>query len=282
MNTLTATEAASKAFSQEVLQNFLQQLISRAESIFFAFIIAAIGFAICRWIRSVIHRILLRSKIEHSAVTFITESIYYLLLLIVFLAALGTMGVSTTTLAAALGGIGVGIGLALKDKASNVASGIFILLFHPYRIGDFVTVAGYSGTVRTIRIMYTELLTLGNQIVVVPNSTATAAVIVNYSVLDTRNIEFEIGVGYDTNLADCVRIMKEIFLQSPYVHDADSVKIYVQNLGDSAITVYARVPVARTDYFDARHALYISVKEALDNAGIDIPYPQLVVHRKEA
>ncbi len=277
----TQIEAASSLFSQEIAENFLHDLLNRAESIFFALIIAVIGFAICRWIRSAIHRILLRSKIEHSAVAFITESIYYLLLIIVFLAALGTMGVSTTTLAATLGGIGVGIGLALKDKASNVASGIFILLFHPYRIGDYVTIAGYSGTVRTIRIMYTELLTLGNQIVVVPNSTATNAVIVNYSVLDTRNIEFEIGVGYGTNLTDCVRIMKETFLESPYVRDAESIKIYVQNLSDSAITVYARVPVDRVNYFDARHALYIDVKTALDNAGIDIPYPQLVVHRKD-
>lgn len=277
----TQTETASSLFSQEVAENFLHNLLNRGESIFFALVIAAVGFAICRWVRSVIHRVLLRSKVEHSAVAFITESVYYMMLLIVFLAALGTMGVSTTTLAATLGGVGLGIGLALKDKASNVASGIFVLLFHPYRIGDYITVSGYSGTVRTIRIMYTELLTLGNQIVVVPNSTATAAVIVNYSVLDTRNIEFEIGVGYGTNLTDCVRIMKETFLASPYVHDANSLKIYVQNLGDSAITVYARVPVDRADYFDARHALYIDVKTALDNAGIDIPYPQLVVHRKE-
>lgn len=280
MNPTNLQETIAKHWSEEMLENIAQKFVSHAFEILFALLIGAVGFFICRWIRKILHRILTRANVEHSAITFITESVYYLLLLIVFLMALGTLGVSTTTLSAAMGGIGLGIGLALKDKASNVASGIFILLFHPYRVGDYVSMAGYSGTVKSIRIMYTELLTLGNQLVVIPNSTATATVVVNYSALDIRNIEFQIGVGYDTNLTECVRLMHEVIVQSPYVTAPDSVKIYVENLGDSAITVYARIGVARETYFDARHALYIDIKNALDRAGIDIPYPQMVVHQK--
>lgn len=280
MNPTNLQETIAKHWSEEMLENIAQKFVSHAFEILFALLIGVVGFFICRWIRKILHRILTRANVEHSAITFITESVYYLLLLIVFLMALGTLGVSTTTLSAAMGGIGLGIGLALKDKASNVASGIFILLFHPYRVGDYVSMAGYSGTVKSIRIMYTELLTLGNQLVVIPNSTATATVVVNYSALDIRNIEFQIGVGYDTNLTECVRLMHEVIAQSPYVTAPDAVKIYVENLGDSAITVYARIGVARETYFDARHALYIDIKNALDRAGIDIPYPQMVVHQK--
>ena len=280
MNLTELQEKLSNHWSEELLQNITQHLISRAFDIALALLIGAAGFFVSRWIRKVLYRILTRANVEHSAITFITESMYYLLLFIVFLMALGTLGVSTTTLSAAMGGIGLGIGLALKDKAGNVASGIFILLFHPYRVGDYVSMAGYGGTVKSIRIMYTELLTLGNQLVVIPNSTATATVVVNYSALDIRNIEFQIGVGYDTNLAECVRLMREVILQNPYVTQPDAVKIYVDNLGDSAITVYARIGVARESYYDARHDLYIEIKSALDRAGIDIPYPQMVVHQK--
>ncbi len=282
MNTTDLQENFAEYWSEEMLENLAQQFVSRAFDIAIALLIGAVGFFVCRWIRKILHRILTRADVEHSAITFITDGVYYLLLLIVFLMALGTLGVSTTTLSAAMGGIGLGIGLALKDKASNVASGIFILLFHPYRVGDYVTMAGYGGTVKSIRIMYTELLTLGNQLVVIPNSTATATVVVNYSALDVRNIEFQIGVGYDTNLSECVRIMQETILKSPYVTQPDSLKIYVDNLGDSAITVYARIGVARETYYDARHALYIDIKNALDRAGIDIPYPQMVVHQKNS
>ncbi len=282
MNTTDLQENFAEYWSEEMLENLAQQFVSRAFDIAIALLIGAVGFFVCRWIRKILHRILTRADVEHSAITFITDGVYYLLLLIVFLMALGTLGVSTTTLSAAMGGIGLGIGLALKDKASNVASGIFILLFHPYRVGDYVTMAGYGGTVKSIRIMYTELLTLGNQLVIIPNSTATATVVVNYSALDVRNIEFQIGVGYDTNLTECVRIMQDTILKSPYVTQPDSLKIYVDNLGDSAITVYARIGVARETYYDARHALYIDIKNALDRAGIDIPYPQIVVHQKNS
>ncbi len=282
MNTTDLQENFAEYWSEEMLENLAQQFVSRAFDIAIALLIGAVGFFVCRWIRKILHRILTRADVEHSVITFITDGVYYLLLLIVFLMALGTLGVSTTTLSAAMGGIGLGIGLALKDKASNVASGIFILLFHPYRVGDYVTMAGYGGTVKSIRIMYTELLTLGNQLVIIPNSTATATVVVNYSALDVRNIEFQIGVGYGTNLTECVRIMQETILKSPYVTQPDSLKIYVDNLSDSAITVYARIGVARETYYDARHALYIDIKNALDRAGIDIPYPQMVVHQKNS
>ncbi len=282
MNTTDLQENFAEYWSEEMLENLAQQFVSRAFDIAIALLIGAVGFFVCRWIRKILHRILTRADVEHSVITFITDGVYYLLLLIVFLMVLGTLGVSTTTLSAAMGGIGLGIGLALKDKASNVASGIFILLFHPYRVGDYVTMAGYGGTVKSIRIMYTELLTLGNQLVIIPNSTATATVVVNYSALDVRNIEFQIGVGYDTNLTECVRIMQDTILKSPYVTQPDSLKIYVDNLGDSAITVYARIGVARETYYDARHALYIDIKNALDRAGIDIPYPQMVVHQKNS
>lgn len=264
----------------ERLWNHVMDLaMTRGVDIVQALIIATIGYFICRWIRRVIHNVLTRSAVEDSAVTFITEIIYFLCLLIVALMALGTMGVSTTSLSAALGGIGLGIGLALKDKIGNVASGIFILIFKPFRVGDFISAAGNSGTVSNIRIMYTELTTTGNQIVVIPNLTMTSSIVTNYSFMDTRNVEFNIGVGYGTDLPQCVEIMKGVLVGSDYVTDKTNILVYIKEFGDSSIVVYARAGVARASYFEAMNDLYIEIKQALDAAGIDIPYPQVVVHR---
>lgn len=266
-------------WTERLWNRMLDLAMTRGVDIVQALIIAVIGYFICRWIRRVIHNVLTRSAVEDSAVTFITEIIYFLCLLIVALMALGTMGVSTTSLSAALGGIGLGIGLALKDKIGNVASGIFILIFKPFRVGDFINAAGNSGTVSNIRIMYTELTTTGNQVVVIPNLTMTSSIVTNYSFMDTRNVEFNIGVGYGTDLPQCVELMQGVLAGSSYVTDKTSILVYVKEFGDSSITIYARAGVTRAEYFQAMNDLYIEIKKVLDTAGIDIPYPQVVVHK---
>lgn len=266
-------------WTERLWNRMLDLAMTRGVDIVQALIIAVIGYFICRWIRRVIHNVLTRSAVEDSAVTFITEIIYFLCLLIVALMALGTMGVSTTSLSAALGGIGLGIGLALKDKIGNVASGIFILIFKPFRVGDFINAAGNSGTVSNIRIMYTELTTTGNQVVVIPNLTMTSSIVTNYSFMDTRNVEFNIGVGYGTDLPQCVELMQGVLAGSSYVTDKTSILVYVKEFGDSSITIYARAGVTRAEYFQALNDLYIEIKKVLDTAGIDIPYPQVVVHK---
>ncbi len=264
----------------ERLWNHLMDLaMTRGVDIVQALVIAFIGYILCRWIRRVVRNMLTRSTVEDSAVTFVTEIVYFLSLIIVGITALGTAGVSTTTLSAALGGIGLGIGLAMKDQFGNVASGIFILIFKPFRVGDYITAAGNSGTVSNIRIMSTEMKTTGNQVVVIPNVTLTSSVIVNYTTMDTRNVEMNLGVGYDTDLPSCVALLQRVFTENPHVLRKESVSIYVKDLGDSAVIIYARAEVARADYFNAMNDLYIAVKQALDQAGIDIPFPQVVLHQ---
>ena len=183
-------------WTEQVWEHLVNFALTKGPEILAALIIAAIGYVICRWIRRVIFNILTQSSVESSAVTFITELAYFFCLAIVAVMALGTLGFSTTSISAALGGIGLGIGLALKDKVSNVASGIYILMFQPFRVGDYIDAGGgTSGNVENIRIMYTELRTTGNQLIIVPNLTMTSSVITNYSRLDTRNVEMNIGVG---------------------------------------------------------------------------------------
>lgn len=269
-------------WTEQVWEHLVNFALTKGPEILAALIIAAIGYVICRWIRRVIFNILTQSSVESSAVTFITELAYFFCLAIVAVMALGTLGFSTTSISAALGGIGLGIGLALKDKVSNVASGIYILMFQPFRVGDYIDAGGgTSGNVENIRIMYTELRTTGNQLIIVPNLTMTSSVITNYSRLDTRNVEMNIGVGYGTDLPACVALIRKTLCASPYVVNQETMPVYVKALADSSITVYARAEVRREDYFTAMNELYIAVKQALDRAGIDIPFPQLVVHHAD-
>lgn len=268
-------------WTARVWDRLIDFALTKGPEVAAALIIAAVGYMICRWIRRVVFNVLTQSSVESSAVTFITELLYFFCLTIVAVMALGTLGFSTTSISAALGGIGLGIGLALKDKISNVASGIFILIFQPFRVGDYIDTGGYSGTVANIRIMHTEVRTTGNQMVIVPNLTMTSNVIVNYSYLDTRNIEFTIGVGYGTDLRQCVSLMRETLVSSEYVMNKDDLPIYVKEFADSSINIYARAEVKRSEYFQAMNELNIRLKEALDQAGIDIPFPQLVVHQAE-
>ena len=263
----------------QVWDRLVDFALTKGPELLAACLIAAIGYMICRWIRRVIFNVLTQSSVESSAVTFITEIAYFFCLTVVAVMVLGTLGFSTTSLSAALGGIGLGIGLALKDKISNVASGIYILIFCPFRVGDYIDAGGYSGTVANIRIMYTELQTTGNQMIIVPNLNMTSSIITNYSYLDTRNVEMNIGVGYDTDLPSCLDLLRKVVTESPYVKNKETLPIYVKALADSSITIYIRAEVARSDYFTAMNALYIAVKEALDGAGIDIPFPQVVVHQ---
>lgn len=244
-----------------------------------AVILFIIGCIICRYIRKAVEHILDRSSVDPSAKTFISEIIFFFCLAIVAIVALGTAGVAAGTLAAAFGGIGLAIGLGLKDNIGNVASGIFILIFRPFRVGDYIQVGGNQGTVTDIRIMYTLISTLGNQMIVIPNSSLINSVIKNYSAFDTRNLEFTFDVGYDTNLPECIALLKKLFAEDSYVLNKEDLPVYVSGMAESSIRIYVRAQVERTKYFDAQNELYIKVKEAFDKAGIDIPFPQVVVHR---
>ena len=138
-------------------------------------------------------------------------------------------------------------------------------------MGDYIAVGTNQGTVVDIRIMYTEISTMGNQMIVIPNSSLTNSVIMNYSSFNTRNLQFNIGVGYGTDLAHCIELLKEVFHENKYVMN--------NGLGDSSINIYIRATVLSEDYFTAQNELYIAIKKKLDDAGIDIPFPQVVVHQ---
>ncbi len=266
-------------FTRKLVQGLDEFIINKGIDIIQVILILAIGYMICRWLRSAVRRVLNRSSADPSANSFVSEIIFFLSLAVVLIMALETVGVAPSTLVAAFGGLGLAIGLGLKDNVGNIASGIFILIFRPFKVGDYIQVGTHEGTVVDIRIMYTEISTLGNQMISIPNSQLTNSIIKNYSTFITRNIEFTFDVGYETDLVKCIEILKKVFRDDEYVLNGADMPIYVSGMADSSIRIYVRAQVERVKYYDAQNQLYIKVKKAFDEAGISIPFPQLVIHQ---
>lgn len=279
--TVDRTVTHQITMTERILDKIQHFAETKGLDIVMAIVVLVIGYIVSREIKVWTRNILKRSNIDPNAIGFITEIVYFISLLFVMTIVFGMLGISTSSLIAALGGIGLAIGLALKDNFSNVASGIFILIFRPFNVGDYIVANGVEGTVVEIAIIYTKIRTLGNQMIAVPNNTMTSSIIKNYSHYDLRNLELVFDVGYDSDLRSCLHLIREELIKNPYVQDKEQITVYISEMADSSIRIYTRCQVKAADYFTARTDIIIAVKETLDRAGIDIPFPQLVVHQSE-
>jgi small conductance mechanosensitive channel len=186
---------------------------------------------------------------------------------------LNTFGIQTTSLIALIGAAGLAIGLALQGTLSNVAAGVMIIFFRPLKLGDFVEVGGVMGTVKEITLNFTELSDLSNVRIVVPNSEVWGNIIKNYSSNATRRAEWTFGVGYGANLATAEKVIRETITADPRAHADPEPFIQVNNLGDFSVDFLVRVWCNASDFFQFQADMKRKVKEALDEAGVDIPFP---------
>ena len=186
---------------------------------------------------------------------------------------LNTFGIQTTSIVAVIGAAGLAIGLALQGTLSNVAAGVMIILFRPFKNGDFVEVAGEMGTVQEISLNFTELSSLGNVQVIIPNSQIWGNVITNYSAYDTRRAEWVFGVSYGADLKKAEAIIRETIMADPRSMTEPAPFVQVNNLGDFSVDFLVRVWCASGDYFQYQADMKRAVKEALDSGGIEIPFP---------
>jgi len=222
---------------------------------------------------------------KHLDVTlfnFLGNIVRYLILAFASLFVLNTFGIQTTSLVALIGAAGLAIGLALQGTLSNVAAGVMIILFRPIKIGDFVQVSGVSGTVKDISLNYTELADAGNVQVIVPNAQVWGNTITNFSVNQTRRAEWIFGVGYGADLKLAEQVIRDTILSDPRSLADPAPFLQVNNLGDFSVDFLCRVWVKSSDYFQYQADMKRQVKEALDKAGIDIPFPTRTVLNNQA
>lgn len=252
----------------------LEFLASAAGAVLAAIAILLLGWVVSAWLQRRVQALGRRHKqLDDMLFDFLSSIVRYTVLAFTVLFVLNTFGVQTTSIVAVIGAAGLAIGLALQGTLSNVAAGVMLILFRPIRTGDFVEVAGQMGTVKEINLNYTELADLTNVQVIVPNSEVWGNVITNYSTNALRRVEWSFGVGYGANLSQAGRIIRDTIMADPRAHADPPPFVQVSNLGESSVDFLVRVWCDAPDYFAFQQDMKRAVKEALDEGGVDIPFP---------
>ena len=198
-----------------------------------------------------------------------------------FLAVLGKLGIQTTSFIAVLGAAGLAIGLALQGSLSNFASGVMLVLFRPFKVGDYIEAGGTSGTVEEMLIFSTKMKTPDNKAVFVPNGSITGGTIVNYSAKDTRRVDLVFGVSYEDDISKVKQIIEEVLNADDRILKDPSPTVGLAELGDSSVNFVVRPWVSAADYWGVRFSLNEAMKLRFDQEGVSIPYPQRDVHFHE-
>lgn len=247
-----------------------------------ALLIFIIGKMIAKALGNVATKAMTRYQIDETLTRFIGSGIYFALLLVVIMAALSQLGIQTTSFLAILGTAGLAIGLALKDTLSNVGAAVVILIFRPFKVGDFVEAGGAMGTVDSISLFTTTISPVDNRTIIVPNSAITAGNIVNFSNKPVRRVDHVVGIGYDDDIKKAKDVMYDVIAKDSRTLEDPAPLVAVTDLGDSSVNFTVRAWVNSADYWDAYFAIIEEIKLALDANGITIPYPQMDVHMDQA
>ena len=253
-------------------------ITSYAVNIIAALVILIIGKWLARKIARLTAKLLEKNHVDITVINFLETLLFYALFIVVLLAAASKLGINTTSFLTVLGTAAIAIGLALKDSLSNFASGIMIIMFKYYRVGDFISAGGATGTVLKIEIFNTILNTVDNKREIVPNSKITTDVITNITANDTRRIDLVIGIGYDDDIAKAKNVLAAILKDEKAVLASPAPLIGVSELGDSSVNFIVRPWVKTSDYFKTMLSLTEKIKITFDKEGINIPYPQQDIH----
>lgn len=267
---------------EEMVQGSFDQVIDLVSTwglqVIGAIAVLIVGRWIAGLIRKAVVRGLERANMDATLVPFISAMAYYLALTVVVIAVLNLFGIETTSLVAVLGAAGLAVGFALQGTLSNFAAGVMLLVFRPFRVGDFVDAAGVAGSVAEIGIFVTILNTGDNVKIIVPNSEIGGGIIKNFSANLHRRNDLIIGISYDDNIGLAIDTIHSVLKTDPRVHDDPAPVIAVHELADSSVNLVVRPWCNAADYWPLRWDLTRGIKEALENAGCSIPYPQSDVH----
>ncbi len=248
-----------------------------------ALAIFIIGRWLARWISKLIANATKKAKVEPTLVSFVKYLSYVAMLVLVVIAAISALGIDTMQFVALLGAAGLAVGLALQGSLANFASGVLLIIFRPFKVGDFVEVAGTKGTVKEVKIFNTVLNSPDNIRIVIPNAQVTGSNILNYTVNGTRRVDLVIGVSYEDDIKKAKEVIEVVLANDERVLEEPAPTVAVVELADSSVNFVVRPWVKAADYWDAYFDITGKVKLALESNGLTIPFPQQDVHiKKEA
>lgn len=269
----------TKDFDKLIPDNILELLIKYSFSLIMAILIFLIGKWFASKIVKILGTVLKKAGVESTLVRFLQNIVYYVLITVIVLAALNKIGVETTSFIAILGAAGLAVGLALKDSLNNFASGVMIILFAPFKVGDTVTAGGVSGTVTEVSIFNTVFLTADNQKIIVPNGAIAKSSITNVNANSTRRIDLTIGISYEDNIKQAKDVLTKIINNNPKILLDKPVGISVSDLADFSVNLSISIWVKTPDYGAVKSELLEDIKTTFDEVGISIPYPKQDVYQ---
>jgi len=267
-----------KEFTKELMAYLIEVGSNIGLSLILAIAILVIGRQIVKILIRVITVALEKSKTEHTVRIFVTNLLNTLLMIVVFIAAINQLGIETTSIIAILGAAGLAIGLALQGSLANFAAGILIVVYRPYKVGDYIEAGGYAGTVKDIQIFSTVLTTPDNKIVVVPNGSIMNGSIVNYSGQETRRVDIIASCSYEDDIDKVKHVLEDIINNESRILKDPKPQIAVSELADSCVNLIVRPWVNSSDVNSVKYSLLEQIKKRFDKEGLSIPYPQTDVH----
>jgi small conductance mechanosensitive channel len=266
---------------EELVNQIRGLIVAFGLNILAAIVILIVGIWIAKLIRRMLSRSLQKKEIDRTLVTFLVNLLYFILLTAVVLAALGQLGIETTSFIAVIGAAGLAIGLALQGSLANFASGVLLIVFRPFKVDDFVMLADEEGFIEKIHIFTTQIKTFDNRTIIIPNATITSGKIINYTSKEIRRVDLSIGISYGDNIRKALDALTELCRSHSKILDDPAPYVGVVEYGDSSINLTVRPWCKADDYWDVFFDINEQMKTALDKNGISIPFPQRDVHLYE-
>lgn len=264
------------------MKNFPEKALALGIRIILALLIFFIGSKIIAFVRKVLKKSLARTKAEASVVTFLDGVVKFGLYFILIIIIAGNFGVDATSIIALLGSIGVTIGLALQGSLSNLAGGVLIMVLKPFKVGDYIhdNSSDTEGYVKSISIFYTTLISIDQKTIILPNGNLSNASVINFSTSPTRQVDINMSIAYSADIKKAKEVLNNVIQKQPTVLKNMEVTIFVASLGSSEVNIETRCYCNNQDYWTTKWALTENMKLALDEAGIEIPFPQMDVHMR--
>jgi len=265
----TAYIEQAMAWGMEILPNIIT-----------AFVILVVGWWVVKFINKMVYRFFQKKDYDLALESFLQSFLNIALKLLLFVLVITQLGVKSSSLVALVGAAGLAVGLALQGSLSNFAGGVLILIFKPFKIGDFISAQGIDGTVKEITIFTTKVNTFGNQLAIIPNGQLSNNSIINYNAESTRRDKIDIGISYGANIKKAKDILLEICKDYENILQDPAPAVFVGALADSSVNLTLRFWALNEHFWDAHFYVIEETKLRFDKAGIEIPFPQLDVHQK--
>ena len=271
------TVAKSVSHWDKVLDTVIEYAIRFGKNILIALIVYFIASRLIKWVLKLTTKALNKGKIEPIVVKFIYSIIKVGLYVLLFIAIVSILGIPTTTFVTLFGTVTLSVGLALQGSLANFAGGVLILIFKPFKVGDYIVACGDEGTVVGIDVFYTKLATVDNKMIVIPNGTLANSSVKNVSAMDIRRVDVQVGISYESDITAAKKVLMGIIDKNDNILRDKPVNVFVASLDASQVTLETRVWVSTDKYWGTKWAFTEQYKLALDEAGIEIPFNQLSV-----